>query len=111
MSNQVPINVIQQGDRVLIPEALCSLTSPRDASQVRTVITFDKGGVWGYLRPPKVDAAGNALKCTADDCSLHLHGVTDTWGPFYSSANSLGLIMATGNVGSSLSNYEDEINT
>ena len=24
---------------------------------------------------------------------------------------SLGLIMATGNVGSSLSNYEDEINT
>ena len=62
---------------------MCTVTF----SQVRTVITFDKGGVWGYLRPPKVDAAGNALKCTADDCSLHLHGVTDTWGPFYSSAN------------------------
>jgi hypothetical protein len=79
--------------------------------RVRTVITFDKGAVWGYLRPPTVDAAGKAVDCDDSDCSLHLHGVTDDWGPFYSSNNAIGLIMATGNIGSSLSTHDDEINT
>jgi hypothetical protein len=79
--------------------------------KIRTVITFDKGGVWSYLHAPKVDADGKKIDCSSVDCSLHLHGVTDEWGPFYSTDTSLGLIMATGNIGTSLSDNEDEINT
>lgn len=33
------------------------------------------------------------------------------YGPFYSSDNSLGLIMGTGNIGKSLKYRKDEINT
>ena len=79
--------------------------------KVRTVITFDKGGVWSYLHAPKYDADGKKIDCSSIDCSLHLHGVTDEWGPFYSTHTYLGLIMATGNVGTYLSDNEDEINT
>ena len=79
--------------------------------KVRTVITFDKGGVWSYLHAPRVDANGKKVDCQSADCSLHLHGVTDQWGPFYSTATSIGLIMATGNIGTSLSDNGDEINT
>ena len=79
--------------------------------KIRTVITFDKGGVWSYLHAPKYDANGKKVDCSSIDCSLHLHGVTDEWGPFYSTDTSLGLIMATGNIGTSLSDNEDEINT
>lgn len=61
--------------------------------RVRTVITYDKGGVWGYLRPPRKDANNKPIKCSEDDCSLHLHGVTDIWGPFYSTESAIGLMM------------------
>lgn len=27
----------------------------KEESLVKTVISFDKGGVWSYLKPPKVD--------------------------------------------------------
>jgi hypothetical protein len=79
--------------------------------KMRSVITFDKGGVWSYLHAPKFDANGKPVKCDSTDCSLHLHGVTDEWGPFYSTDTSVGLIMATGNIGTSLSDNQDEINT
>jgi len=42
---------------------------------------------------------------------LHLNGITSTFGPFYTTANSVGLAMATGNVGTELSTRPDEINT
>lgn len=83
-----------------------------DAEQnVRTVITFDKGAVWSYLRPPSRNALGQPIMCSTSDCSLHLHGITSEWGPFYTSENALGLIMATGNVGEKLSFRGDDINT
>mmetsp|Transcript_24500 Transcript_24500/g.59046 ORF Transcript_24500/g.59046 Transcript_24500/m.59046 type:complete len:828 (+) Transcript_24500:5-2488(+) len=82
--------------------------------QLRTRITFDKGGKWQFLKPPIATNTGKDFSCRADEdpgCSLHLHGVTDNWGPFYSSKNAIGLVMATGNVGHYLSEKEDEVHT
>jgi len=47
-------------------------------SVVRTVISFYKGGVWSYLKPPKIDSLGKKLDCPADRCWLHMHGITNS---------------------------------
>eukprot|EP00938_MAST-03A_sp_MAST-3A-sp1_P006763 g6763.t1 len=83
----------------------------KNEEAVRTVVTFDKGAIWSYLRPPSTDANGRPIMCGNNDCSLHLHGITSEWGPFYTTSSSLGLIMATGNVGTKLSYYGEDINT
>jgi hypothetical protein len=83
---------------------------------VRTVISFDKGGAWSYLRPPKVDSQGKAYDCVgkaAEECSLHLHGATswDYYAPFYSTESAVGIVMGTGNVGRTLRFEPDQTNT
>jgi len=76
----------------------------------KSVITFDKGGMWKPIKGPKKDSNGKSIDC--DDCSLHLNGKTAGYlGPVYSSATSTGLIIATGNVGHHLHSRQDEINT
>lgn len=79
---------------------------------VRTVISFNKGGHWSYLKAPKVDSRGNKYDC-GDNCFLHLHGITNyhQYAPFYSIENAVGIIMGTGNVGSHLRYESDEVNT
>lgn len=52
----------------------------------------EKGGIWNYIDPPKYDANDELIKCSGE-CSLHLHGITDVWGPFYSTPSAVGLIM------------------
>jgi len=83
--------------------------SRRHRLRQKTVITFDKGGEWHYLAAPKVDSLGKSINC--DGCSLHLHGVTDGSGPFYTDKTATGIIMGTGNVGYYLSDKADETNT
>jgi hypothetical protein len=78
---------------------------------LHTVITFDKGGVWNYIPRPAFDAKGAPATCSKATCTLHLHGATSRWGPFYSTKSATGLIMATGNVGAQLSDHEAEVNT
>lgn len=105
---------------------------------VKTVISFDKGGIWSYLKPPKVDSRGRKVDCSTtfqrpskanatngngytdlsdhsqlNECWLHLHGITNfhRYAPFYSISNAVGLIMGTGNVGVSLRYEEDQVNT
>ncbi|KAJ1609757.1 putative sortilin [Cryptosporidium canis] len=81
---------------------------------IRTVITFDKGGEWNYLRAPTVDSRGNRINCDENDgCYLHLHGVSNyqNLAPFYSVENAVGIILGTGNVGNYLSFDHDDINT
>ncbi|XXQ38040.1 VPS10 domain-containing protein [Plasmodiophora brassicae] len=74
-----------------------------NAGDVRTVISFDKGGRWSYLQAPQYDAFGQEIHCWGQDhCHLHLHGIVDKYGPFYSNAAAVGLIMATGTVGTHL---------
>jgi len=88
----------------------------KEERTIRTTISFDKGGAWTYLKPPRVDSLGKAYDCAgkpAEECSLHLHGTTswDFYAPFYSSENSVGIIMGTGNVGPSLRFEPEETNT
>jgi len=86
----------------------------REKPKLRTKISFDKGGRWALIKPPVATNTGKAFRCDPQDdptCTLHLHGVTDSWGPFYSSKNAIGIIMATGNVGKHLSDKEDEVHT
>ncbi|KAH8585131.1 sortilin [Cryptosporidium sp. chipmunk genotype I] len=81
---------------------------------IRTVITFDKGGEWNYLKAPTIDSRGNRINCDVNDgCYLHLHGVSNyqSLAPFYSVENAVGIILGTGNVGSYLSFDHDDINT
>merc|ERR1719218_540515 len=88
-------------------------TRGKDESVVRTVISFDKGGAWSYLKPPKVDSVGKKIDCPPDKCWLHLHGITNfhNYAPFYSIENAIGIIMGTGNVGAYLRFEPDQINT
>eukprot|EP00397_Hematodinium_sp_SG-2012_P006934 GEMP01006971.1.p1 GENE.GEMP01006971.1~~GEMP01006971.1.p1 ORF type:complete len:841 (+),score=152.98 GEMP01006971.1:153-2675(+) len=82
-------------------------------TKIRSVITFDKGGVWSYLRSPKVDSLGRAIDCPDDSCWLHLHGTSlfSDFAPFYSQRNAIGVIMGTGNVGAYLRFESDQTNT
>eukprot|EP00300_Choanocystis_sp_HF-7_P006258 c14588_g1_i1.p1 GENE.c14588_g1_i1~~c14588_g1_i1.p1 ORF type:complete len:847 (+),score=204.30 c14588_g1_i1:51-2543(+) len=83
-----------------------------EKEHVVTVMTFDKGGRWSRIKAPQHDSAGKETDCSLEDgCSLHLHGVTDEWGPFYSTNSALGLIMATGNTGRFLDMHGGSVNT
>jgi len=79
----------------------------------KTMISFDKGGIWQSLTPPEKGVRGKRISCASEDeCSLHLHSISsDRFGPFYTTENSLGIILGTGNIGAHLSNRPDEINT
>ncbi|KAL1916286.1 uncharacterized protein VTP21DRAFT_5903 [Calcarisporiella thermophila] len=76
--------------------------------KVRSMISFDDGGQWEPLRPPKEDALGRPIECQ-QKCQLNLHGRTDIRGPgaVYSAEGAPGLMMGIGNVGESLLSYED----
>ncbi|XP_066518769.1 sortilin-related receptor isoform X1 [Hoplias malabaricus] len=79
---------------------------------MRSVITFDKGGTWELLQPPAADSLGGTIVCQlSKGCSLHL---AQRWSqllniqlrrmPILSKESAPGLIMATGSVGKNLAN-------
>ena len=82
---------------------------------LKTYITFDNGGQWQQLAPPARDANNQPIICSGSVCKLHLHyhtsWLTSNYGPFYSTPNSVGLILATGNIGEYLSFEDDKVNT
>ncbi|KAG0203863.1 vacuolar protein sorting/targeting protein PEP1 [Mortierella sp. NVP41] len=61
---------------------------------IRSLVSFNDGATWNPLRAPQGD-------CNDNDCSLHLHSVTDYNGPgaVFSAPSSVGLVMGVGNVG------------
>nr|XP_061781469.1 sortilin-related receptor-like isoform X2 [Nerophis lumbriciformis] len=81
-------------------------------NNMRSVITFDKGGTWELLQPPTADSLGGTVDCQlSKGCSLHL---AQRWSqllniqlrriPILSKESSPGLIMATGSIGRNLAN-------
>jgi hypothetical protein len=81
------------------------------------------GGSWTYLTPPEKDSTGQKYECagtvhaaptpnarsadTLQECALHVHGNTEPLHPraSYSTPSVPGLLMAVGNVGTSLKPY------
>lgn len=83
-----------------------------DDPNIRTVITYNKGSKWSLLNPPTKDSQGKSTDCfVSQGCSLHIHGTSDYWGPFYSLKSAVGLAMATGNLGSRLTRFASKTNT
>ncbi|XP_054168279.1 sortilin-related receptor-like [Oppia nitens] len=74
-----------------------------------TVITFDMGAKWQRIRPPFIDADGVPIECSSTvNCSLHLSQKFSylypslRLPPIVSRSSSVGLIMASGVVGTSI---------
>ncbi len=70
----------------------------------KTKISFNNGASWEAIEAPEQDSRGRDIIC-GEKCGLHFHTVTssDMYGSFYSTEKAIGLIIATGNVGHSLS--------
>ena len=72
----------------------------------RTVITYDKGGEWGYIEAPDYDNKQQPLNCKLPDCSLQIIMQYGQLHPYLraegvlSSPSAPGLVMATGQTGS-----------
>ena len=86
------------------------LAAARNTS-IHSVISFNVGGAWSPLKAPTHDALKRPVNCSA--CSLHLHDTTfqEHFVPFYSYDKAVGIIMAAGNIGPSLSYKAEESNT
>eukprot|EP01127_Copromyxa_protea_P011428 TRINITY_DN2870_c0_g1_i1.p1 TRINITY_DN2870_c0_g1~~TRINITY_DN2870_c0_g1_i1.p1 ORF type:complete len:800 (-),score=178.66 TRINITY_DN2870_c0_g1_i1:74-2473(-) len=80
-------------------------------NDIRTLITFNKGGSWNVLKAPTRDSNNQPTGCFASDgCSLHLHGHNDVDGYFdfiYSVPNAVGLMVGSGNIGTVLSERDE----
>eukprot|EP00438_Fugacium_kawagutii_P026610 Skav213736 [mRNA] locus=scaffold2563:358062:361340:+ [translate_table: standard] len=85
--------------------------APKSVS-IHSLISFNAGGAWGTLTPPRTDSLNQPIAC-GKGCSLHLHDMTfqDHFVPFYSYDKAVGIIMAAGNVGQRLSYQAEESNT
>ena len=110
-------NFIEEQQQMIAPphEGMSeqSATPPQEQLKVeqltKSVITFDKGAEWVFLKAPEHDAHGKKYECVGA-CHLHLNGVTSSFGPFYSSATAIGLMLGTGNVGPHLREDIDAMN-
>ncbi|KAF4708650.1 Sorl1p [Perkinsus olseni] len=85
----------------------------KDEDYIRTVISFDNGGMWSHLEPPAEDHEGRQIECPKSRCSIHLHVVSSevTSVPLYATEAAVGLILAMGNIGPYLRYEQDEMNT
>ncbi|MEJ1274508.1 sortilin-related VPS10 domain containing receptor 2 [Cricetulus griseus] len=89
------------------------LANQKVDGKVTTLITYNKGRDWDYLRPPSTDMNGKPTNCQPPDCHLHLHL---RWadnpyvsGTVHTKDTAPGLIMGAGNLGSQLVEYKEEM--
>ncbi|KAM4854928.1 VPS10 domain-containing receptor SorCS2 isoform 2-T2 [Thomomys bottae] len=89
------------------------LANQKVDGKVTTLITYNKGRDWDYLRPPSTDMNGKPTNCQPPECRLHLHL---RWadnpyvsGTVHTKDTAPGLIMGAGNLGSQLVEYKEEM--
>uniref|UniRef100_A0AAY4F0H1 PKD domain-containing protein n=1 Tax=Denticeps clupeoides TaxID=299321 RepID=A0AAY4F0H1_9TELE len=84
------------------------LANKKHNEQVKTYITYNKGRDWRLLQAPSVDLKGNSFHCVLPYCSLHLHLQVSanpyTSGNIASKESAPGIIVASGSIGTELSN-------
>ena len=79
---------------------------------IKTLITFNKGGVWKRMEAPSRDVQGKKYDCEPNKtCYLNMHGVTGDYPTFYSVQSAAGIVLGNGNVGKHLSHNPEEIST
>jgi len=67
-------------------------------NNIRTVISFNRGGSWGYITPPRIDSEGKLISCK-NQCYLNFFLLLNTKIPIYGEECAHGLIIGSGNVG------------
>jgi len=77
-------------------------------NNIKTLITFNKGGSWRSLSAPTVDTEGLSINCKGD-CSLNLFLYEDTTIPIITQRHSYGLILAMGNIEKRRSNDKHNV--
>ncbi|XP_077205781.1 VPS10 domain-containing receptor SorCS1-like isoform X3 [Paroedura picta] len=86
------------------------LANKKIDNQVKTFITYNKGRDWHLLQAPDTDLRGNPVHCLLPYCSLHLHlKVSEnpyTSGNIASRDTAPGIIVASGNIGTELSDND-----
>ncbi|KAJ1533931.1 vacuolar protein sorting/targeting protein PEP1, partial [Nowakowskiella sp. JEL0078] len=98
---------------------VAELTSDKGKSvkkKVRSLVSFDDGSTWNTIPAPTTDVFGKSTDCTGD-CSLHLfshsniHPSLSTTGTvtsaLHSTKEAIGLMLAVGNIGSQLVEYNE----
>ncbi|KAM5310926.1 sortilin-related receptor isoform 1-T6 [Glossophaga mutica] len=86
------------------------INGPMKEENMRSVITFDKGGTWEFLQAPAFTEYGEKIDCElSQGCSLHLAqrlsqllNLQLRRMPILSKESAPGLIVATGSVGKNL---------
>src|SRR5208282_3294907 len=77
--------------------------------KLRTKITYNDGGHWSYLTPPKKDSEGKSYDCHGglEKCALNLHGHTERKDvrDTHLSGHAIGMLVSVGNVGEYLLPY------
>nr|XP_044607113.1 VPS10 domain-containing receptor SorCS1 isoform X6 [Equus asinus]XP_044607116.1 VPS10 domain-containing receptor SorCS1 isoform X6 [Equus asinus]XP_044607120.1 VPS10 domain-containing receptor SorCS1 isoform X6 [Equus asinus] len=86
------------------------LANKKIDNQVKTFITYNKGRDWRLLQAPDTDLRGDPVQCLLPYCSLHLHlKVSEnpyTSGIIASRDTAPSIIVASGNIGSELSDSD-----
>nr|XP_040128472.1 VPS10 domain-containing receptor SorCS1 [Ictidomys tridecemlineatus] len=86
------------------------LANKKIDNQVKTFITYNKGRDWCLLQAPDTDLRGDPVHCLLPYCSLHLHlKVSEnpyTSGIIASRDTAPSIIVASGNIGSELSDSD-----
>uniref|UniRef100_A0A8C6FWD2 Sortilin related VPS10 domain containing receptor 1 n=1 Tax=Moschus moschiferus TaxID=68415 RepID=A0A8C6FWD2_MOSMO len=86
------------------------LANKKIDNQVKTFITYNKGRDWRLLQAPDSDLRGDPVHCLPPYCSLHLHlKVSEnpyTSGIIASRDTAPSIIVASGNIGSELSDSD-----
>ncbi|KAI9596915.1 hypothetical protein BDF19DRAFT_437196 [Syncephalis fuscata] len=113
ITGKVDYERVANVEGIALANTVDALSKTEANSHIKTKITFDDGGSWRFVKPPLVDEKGNAYGCgneiRLNQCSLHLHSVTETRniGRVFSAPGAPGYLMGIGNVGEFLLPYAE----
>jgi len=82
------------------------------SKMIQTVMSYNDGSTWDFVKPPSEDSYGKKFDCDPDrdsDCHLHFHSYSERREPrnYFSSETAIGMMVGIGNVGKSLAKYAD----
>ncbi|KAF0396202.1 Oligoxyloglucan reducing end-specific cellobiohydrolase [Gigaspora margarita] len=107
MEVQDAFTILESTTGSIILHATTSSPIGGSVKKLQSRITFNDGGTWQTLTPPKRDSEDKRYDCNG--CTLHLHSYTERRDPrdAFSSSSVKGIMIGVGNVGDYLSPYLD----